>query len=111
MERPRQACLEGAGPVRVTILGGAGKQMAGRAIRFCDQGLRLVVDEAAPPGAALLVEWDDSEVLGEVCSCERRPDGFAIELSIEHALVGTRELARLANRLLGENEPDPVRQR
>jgi hypothetical protein len=111
MEQPRQPRFEGTGPVRVTFLGGDRKPIEGRALGVSDEGLRLLVQEAAALGAALRVEWDDSEVLGEVRYCESRPDGFALGVSIEHALVGTRELARLANRLLGESEPDPVRQR
>ncbi|HVX66760.1 MAG TPA: hypothetical protein VHA11_09175 [Bryobacteraceae bacterium] len=111
MELPRQPRLDATGPVRVTFLGGEGRQVPGRAMGLSDGCLRLLVEEAAAPGTALRVEWDDSEVLGEVRYCEARPDGFALGISIEHALVGTRELARLANRLLGDSEPDAVRHR
>jgi hypothetical protein len=101
--------LDATGAMRVTVLGDGRREVTGRAIRFSDEGLRLLLAEATPPGTALCVEWEDSEVLGEVRYCEAREDGFAVGLAIEHALVGTRELARLANRLLGEGEPDRVR--
>ncbi len=109
MDQRTDPRLRAEGPAKVTVLGEAKRQIEGRAAGLSGRGLNLVLKEAAPAGTALMVEWEDSEVLGDVVSCESCDGGFAVTLQIEHALVGTRELARLASRLLGEEEPNPVR--
>lgn len=109
MDPRRHARLEAAGPVRVTILGDTRRQVAGRVADFSGGGLKLILEEPVPAGTALMVEWDNSEILGEVCWSRPELGGYAAGVQIEHTLVDTRELARLASRLLGETEPAPVR--
>jgi hypothetical protein len=65
--------------------------------------MKLVLNEQVAPGALLMVEWADTDVLGEACSCEQTAEGFAVALKVEHALVGAEELTRLARRLLDES--------
>ncbi len=108
MDQRRQPRLDANGPARVTLLGEQKREIAGRAASFANQALKLVLQEPVPAGAPLMVEWEDSEILGEVRYCERVDDGFAVGVSIEHALMGTRELARLASRLLGEGPERPA---
>jgi len=83
--------------------------VAGRAVDFSGRGLKLIIEELLPAGTAVMVQWEESEILGEVCWSRPEFGGYASGIQIEHTLAGTRELARLASRLLGEGEPAPVR--
>ncbi len=108
MDQRREPRLDVSGPARVTILGDARREISGRAVNISRSGLRLILKEPVPAGTLLMVEWEDSEVLGEICYCQEHGEGYAVGLEIEHALVGTRELARLARRLMGDPEPEPA---
>jgi hypothetical protein len=94
--------LEITGPARITVLGKEHRQLRGRAANGSGEGLRLILDEPVAPGSPLAVEWEDTEVMGEVCYCEQIEDGFAAGVRLEHALRHTGEIARLARKLLGE---------
>ncbi len=108
MDQRRQPRLDAAGPARVTLLGEARKQVGGRVINTSRQGIRLILEERVSPGALLAVEWADTEAMGEVCYCEETEGGFAVGVRLEHVLLHTAELARLAARLLGESEAERV---
>jgi len=56
----------------------------------------------------LKIEWNQILLLGDVCYCQPAERGFAIGLQLEHALLHTGELARLAQALLGEAQPSPT---
>lgn len=68
--------------------------------------LHLLVDAPLEVGAAVKAECNDTLMLGEVCHC--RPDAghYAVGVKLEHALLHTTELARLAARLLEGMPPD-----
>jgi PilZ domain len=108
MDQRREPRLDAAGPARVTLLGEPRKQVGGRIINSSGQGIRLILDEPVSPGALLAVEWADTEAMGEVCYCEQTDGGFAAGVRLEHMLLHTTELARLAARLLGEPEAERV---
>jgi hypothetical protein len=108
MDQRREARLEAAGPARVTLLGEPRRQVGGRILNVSGQGVRLMLDEPVAPGAPLTIEWEDTEAMGEVCYCEAGEGGFTAGVRLEHVLLHTSELARLALRLLGEPEPDSV---
>jgi PilZ domain len=108
MDHRREPRLETCGPARVTVLGDDPRRVAGRAENMSGQGLRLMLAEPVEAGTALMVEWEDMQVMGEVCYCERMEAGYAVGVHLQHALRGTRELERLARRLLGEEEPVPI---
>ena len=91
--------LEVTGPARVTLLG-EGRRVSPRSADAVAGTVRLVLDEPVVPGALLMVEWEDTDVLGEASSCERTQQGFTVTMKVEHTLVGTIELARLARKLL-----------
>lgn len=91
--------LEVAGVARVTLLG-EGRRLSPRSASAAAGSVELVLDEPVVPGTLLMVEWEDTDVLGETSSCERTPEGFVVSMKVEHTLVGTMELARLARRLL-----------
>lgn len=96
--------LDVTGPARVTLLA-EGRRFSGRAVNSSGYSLQLVLEEHVAPGDLLMVQWEDTDVLGEACSCEQTEEGFAVAMKVEHALVGTAELARLASRLLDESCP------
>jgi hypothetical protein len=62
--------------------------------------MRLLLDRAIPQGAVLKVEWGDTLVLGEVCQCGPAGEQFLVGLKLEHSLLDTEQLARLARMLL-----------
>lgn len=90
------------GSVRVTLLGEPARQVSGRIVDVSGEGVRLMLDEPAAPGAPLAIEWEDTQALGEVCCCEAAEGGFAASVRLEHVLLHTSELARLARKLLDE---------
>jgi hypothetical protein len=106
MDQRRQPRLDVTGAARVTLLGEPRKQVGGRVINLSGQGIRLMLDEPVSPGTLLAIEWADTEVMGEVCYCEQAEGGFAAGVRLEHVLLHTTELARLATRLLGEPEAE-----
>ena len=94
--------------VRLTTLGEKPEQVVAQIVNISGTGMRLLVDRMLAPGVALKVEWDEILLLGEVCYCQPEPEGYAIGLEMEHALLHTRDLARLAQQLL-VGEADPIR--
>ncbi|MGH8247722.1 MAG: hypothetical protein ACREUU_14980, partial [Gammaproteobacteria bacterium] len=60
------------------------------------RGLKLDLAEGLSPGTAVKVEFDDVLLLGEVVHCRRHGFRFTVGLELEHAVYGTRDLARLA---------------
>src|SRR5512143_989275 len=91
--------LHVTGPARISVLGDTQREIRGSADKMFGQGLCLTVEEPLAPGTAVMVEWDDTEVLGEISSCEQTSGGFTVGMTLRHALLGTKELARLAHRL------------
>ncbi len=71
--------------------------------------MRLLLDRPVPIGTPVSVRWNNALVRGEVCFCDRLPDGrdFAASLKLEHALTDSIEIARLAQGLLGTRPPQP----
>jgi hypothetical protein len=53
-------------------------------------------------GTAVKAECNDTLLLGEVCHCQPANGQYAVGLKLEHSLLDTAELARLAERLLEE---------
>ncbi len=92
-------------PVHVTLLGDSQKTLLGRITNNSKHGIGLLIEEPAPIGSAVKVEWDSTLLLGEVCYCRAEGNSFAIGLELEHALYNTAELGRLAKRLLDEVAP------
>lgn len=103
MSLREQPHYDTAQPVAVTVLGDAPAAHSGEVAGFCGTAMRLMLEVPVPQGAAVKVEWEDTLLLGEVSDCQ--PDGsqYAINLKLEHSLVHTAELARLAARILEED--------
>ena len=95
----------------MTLLGEKKKRVAGCVLNVSGHGLKLMLDEPALAGTALMVEWADAQLLGEVCYSIETPEGYAIGVKIEHALLNTAELERLSRRLLGEPETESLQVR
>jgi len=94
--------LETDSPVQVTVLDDTDAVSSGRITQSSSENVSLIAEKPAQPGAAIKLEGDDVLFLGEVSSCHSEDAGFAIDVEIHHALYNTRELARLAKRLLDE---------
>jgi hypothetical protein len=91
-------------PVHVTVLGECETKFLGRITNYSGRGIGLLADQAAPLGSALKLESGHTLLLGEVRYCHPEGDSFAIGLDLEHILFHTEELARLARRLLEEDQ-------
>ena len=112
MEKRSQPRVEADQAVYVTMLGEedqdgsktskADAHFVARITNYSSRGMGLIIGGPVPMGAAVKVEWSNTLLLGEVCYCHRRADGFAIGLHLEHALYDTLELAALGRRLLQE---------
>ena len=88
--------------VNVTVLGECETKFPGRLTDYSTLGLEFTCDPFVSVGAAVKVEWGHTLLQGEVLHCRPEPGGFAIGLSLEHALYNSGELRRLAERLLDE---------
>jgi hypothetical protein len=119
MEKRAEPRFEAEQIVRVTTLGEHAEEFLAQILNVSGTGMRLLVDRLVPAGMPLKIEWNQILLLGDVCYCQPAERGFAIGLELEHALLHTGELARLAQALLGEALPSragdsqavPVRKR
>ena len=96
--------IEPNSPVQVTVLSENDTKSLGRITQCSKESVELVATTPAPPGAAIKIEGDDVLFLGEVSSCRTEGDSFVVSVEVKHAIYNTRELARLASRLLDEAE-------
>jgi hypothetical protein len=96
--------LQTGEPVQVTVLLECEAAAAGTVANSLNGNIELLVGKPAPLGAAVKVDGGDMLFLGEIYSC--RPEGgkFTIGVELQHALYNTAELARLAKRILDEDE-------
>jgi len=97
--RQQPPCQSGQ-PVTVTVLGDGGGERRGEVTTLTGAALWLLLDEALPQGAPVKVQCDDALLLGEVFQCQAAAGRHAVGLILEHSLLHTAELARLAERLL-----------
>ena len=104
MEKRAETRFDTDRAIRVTLLGTGVPAFPARVTNVSGTGMRLVVDRAVVHGVPIQAEWDETLLLGEVCYCERLPEGYAIGVQLEHALLHTGELARLSQMLLGEED-------
>jgi hypothetical protein len=105
MEKRGEPRFEVEQTVRATTLGQQSEDFLAQIENISGTGMRLLVERAVPVGTALKVEWDEILLLGEVCYCQAAKGGHAIGVELEHALLHTGEMARLARRLLGDADP------
>jgi hypothetical protein len=108
MEHRAETRFESEQIVRVATLGEPPEEFLAQIENVSGTGLRLLVDRFVPAGMPLKIEWNQILLLGDVCYCQPAERGFAIGLQLEHALLHTGELARLARALLGEALPSPT---
>jgi hypothetical protein len=90
-------------PVEVTVLSHPEARFVARVTDCSATRLELTTGSPVARGATVKVEWGETLLLGEVRHCHARDEGFAVGVSVEHALYHTQELARLARRLLEED--------
>jgi hypothetical protein len=102
MEMGERDSLESGHPVQVTVLEQPEIELAGRVVESGGRRLRLVVDRPIQPGTAVKVGFQQTLLLGEVCGCQPEGHQFRVALELEHSLVQTDELVRLAQKLLEE---------
>jgi len=77
--------------------------LCGEVAGFAGAAMQLWVDGRLDPGTAIKVEWEDTLVLGEVFSCQPSNGRCAVGVRLEHSVLHTADLARLASALT-----DPV---
>ena len=96
--------LQTGEPVQVTVLLECEAGTTGTVANSLHDNIELLLEKPAPVGAAIKVDGGDMLFLGEIYSC--RPEGgkFAVGIELQHALYNTAELARLAKRILDEDE-------
>ena len=100
MEKRGEPRFDAAQTVRLTTLGEESERLDARIVNISGTGMRLLVDRMLAPGQTIKVEWDEILLLGEVCYCQPDAEGYAVGVELEHALMHTRELVRLAQQLL-----------
>jgi hypothetical protein len=102
MERRQRPRYETDQQVSVTVLGQPEQKLAGWIVNKSGSGMRLEVPRPLAAGTLVKIEWEDTLLLGEAVYSEPYGDGYAAGVKLEHVLVGTESLARLAQRLLDE---------
>ncbi len=85
-------------------MGKAGAELPGEVVSLSGTALHLLVDAPMEIGAAVKAECNDALMLGEVCRCQPSNGHYTVDLRLEHSLLHTAELAKLARRL---REEDP----
>ncbi|MBI3679557.1 MAG: PilZ domain-containing protein [Acidobacteria bacterium] len=69
------------------------------------RGARLLVPHYLPPHTPVRLDVAGMMFLGDVCYCHQEPDGFAVGVTFEHAVLECAALARLLERL-NQEQPD-----
>ena len=105
MEQRGEPRIDFEQAVRLTTLGEPSEELSAQIANLSGTGMRLLVDRKIPAGVTLRIEWDQILLLGEVCYCQFMNGSYAIGVELEHALLQTRELSRLARELLGDVDP------
>ena len=100
----RTNTLPVTGPVHITILGDKPERLVGEVETCTGSGMKLRTPRPLPVGGALKIEWQNTLMLGEVRQCLEQEGQFSAGIEIAHALFNTEEIARLARRLLAEDE-------
>ena len=100
MDRRREQRIPTDQPAIVTVFGPPDVRVTARILDLSGRGLRVQADRPLPPGAAVKVEAEDVLFLGEVCYSIPANPGFEAGLTLEHSLMGLKELARLNQRLV-----------
>src|SRR5437879_2498150 len=91
-------------PVRLTVLVEPETGVPARVLEASPAAIKVLIDKPADAGAAIRLEGENTLFLGEVRSCRYSGGQFALDIELRHALYNTQELARLARRLLHEDE-------
>jgi hypothetical protein len=105
----QQPRCSGGQRITVTTIGKAGAGLPGEVVSLTGSALRLRVDSPIEVGSAVKAECEDTLMLGEVCRCQPSNGHYAVDLKLEHSLLHTAELARLARRLLEDAPGGPTR--
>lgn len=100
---PRRCALNPGQSAGITLLGKKTAHLDGRIIEHQGATIELMLPSDVPAGAAIQVICGESIFLGEVRFCRPEGAGFVAGLDLEHALYDTVQLARLADRILGES--------
>jgi hypothetical protein len=107
MESRQQPRFEIHQEITLTLLGEVETVLPGKVVKVSGTGMCLLSSQALVPGAALKIEMADTLVLGEVIYCRPQGAGYQMGIALDQALYHTRDLATLAQRLLGSGSPSP----
>jgi len=88
--------------VELSLLGNDGRIIDAHATQFSGRGLRLVVKQPVPVGAAVKIQGEDWLMLGEVCYCHKERLNFVVGLQLKHSLMGLQELEKLNRKFISE---------
>jgi hypothetical protein len=108
MESRQEPRFESNQEITVTLLGDVEAVFPGTIVNVSGKGMCLLSSQALVPGGALKIELADTLVLGEVIYCRPQGAGYQSGIALEQALYHMRELAALAQRLLGSGRRSPV---
>jgi hypothetical protein len=101
MDCRKEPRLETDYPVTVTLLSDPRISVPGRIVNYSGTGLCLDLASPLTPGAALMVEVEDTLFLGEAVYCHAAGKTNRVGVELEQALRHTSALAALSDRLLG----------
>ena len=102
MERRHELRVTSDQTVDVAALGPDRRQMKGITLNMSGRGISIFVPTAFTAGDPVRVQIDDSLLLGEVCYCHPKNEGFVIGIEIDQVLNGLAALERLNRALRGE---------
>jgi len=86
--------------ITVTALGEPGAELPGEVVSVSEAALHVLLDTPVDVGTAVKAECNDTLMLAEVCHCQPANGYYAVGLKVEHSLLHTTQLARLAEKLL-----------
>jgi hypothetical protein len=103
MESRQEPRFEINQEIKLTLLGDVETVFPGKIVNVSGKGMCLLSSQAIAPGAALKIELVDTLVLAEVIYCRPQGAGYQTGIALDQALYHTRDLAALAQRLLGSD--------
>lgn len=93
----------------LSLLGNDAPIIDAHATQFSGRGLRLIVKQPMPVGAAVKIQGADWLMLGEVCYCHQERLNFVVGLQLKHSLTGLQDLEKLNRKFMSEKlEPPEV---
>jgi len=80
----------------VSVVGTTSESLHGEIRNVSNGGTQIRLDQPLQYGSLVTIDFDDNCLLGEVVYCEKEKAGWLVGIRIEHALMGMKTLAAIA---------------